>query len=60
MRRVRALLAGLTMAMVLSGCAAAPFIPVIFIQQEREKYLLAEKSPVPTFPHGTRSIHSAN
>lgn len=46
MHRVRVLFAGLTMAGLMSGCTAAPFLPILFIQKENEKLLLAEGSPV--------------
>lgn len=59
MRRVRVLLAGLTMVGVLSGCAASPLLPILLIQEERERLLLAEKSPVPVFDQVVRSNHSA-
>lgn len=47
MQKVRVLFTGLTLLLILSGCAAAPFVSIIpFIQKEREKLLLAKTSPV--------------
>ena len=59
MRRVRVLVGGLTMTVVLSACAPGTLL-LILVQEEREKLQLAEQSPVPPFNQVTRSNHSAS